>query len=141
MALIIRSLDFHGFLLVYINSLKGKDDKSFWKSIKNVNKSNALLPSTFDNVQGTENISNLFADNFKVLYNSVSYIREEMNSICDIDSQITTKCNSKFCSFKHCVDVSMLQEVIKDLKPDKHDGIHYSYSNHLIKGTNKLNTL
>ena len=124
------------------NTFRGKDDKSFWKSVKKVNKSNASLPSTVDNVQGTENISNLFAEKYNDLYNSVSYNSEDMSSILsDLESQITTKCNVRSCSFKHCVDVSMVQEAIKELKPNKHDGNHFSYSNHFINGTEKLNAL
>jgi len=55
--------------------------------------------STVDNISGDENIANLFAGQFKELYNSVPSGQRDITLLeNDLKNRITTKCCSNNCS-------------------------------------------
>ena len=122
------------------NSLKEKDNNGFWKAVRRANYTKSSLPSSVDTAQCASEISNLFADKYKLLYNSVSYNVNEMSVLlADIDKLIDSKCHSNACGFNHSITVATVTEAVRALKLGKHDGNNVSHSDHFIHGTSKLN--
>jgi hypothetical protein len=63
-----------------------KDSKSFWNSVKTLKNKGQSLPSTVDSATDSSSISDLFANKFNTLYNSVSYNTQDMERVSeDID--------------------------------------------------------
>ena len=123
-------------------ALSVKDNKSFWRTVQQTNRSQTSLPTTVDDAHGQDNISNLFAQKYEILYNSVSYDSHQMSEILfKIDSLIKSKCCTNSCSSDHTISVDDVVAAICELKKGKHNGSFEYYSDHFINGTNKLNVL
>ena len=121
------------------SSLLNKNVNNFWKGVKNVSGVKSGLPSTVDNVNGEENISNLFANKYNAVYNSVSYDVDDMtNLLFSLENDICQKCNSSECYYNHVISVEQINSAIKLLKPHKSDGDLGHSSDHIINGSLKL---
>ena len=48
------------------------NDRVLWDEVRKINKTNHDLPNMMDGITGTEEISNIFGDKYKTLYNMVS---------------------------------------------------------------------
>ena len=54
------------------------NDRVLWDEVRKINKTNHDLPNMMDGITGTEEISNIFGDKYKTLYNMVSYDEQNM---------------------------------------------------------------
>ena len=89
--------------------------------------------------QGIESIGKLFADNYKELYNSVSYNCSEMNSSKTyINDKIISDCDTNVCNVSHNIDVTDVQNAVQFLKHNKSDGTNELYSDAIINGGDVL---
>ena len=108
----------------YINSINGKKTSCV---------------NTMNGKQGIESIGKLFADNYKELYNSVSYNCSEMNSINTyINDKIISDCDTNVCNVSHNIDVTDVQNAVQFLKHNKSDGTNELYSDAIINGGDVL---
>ena len=58
------------------------DTRSFWNEVRTVSSNkNNTLPNMIDGKLGNENISDVFVDKYRSLYNSVSYDNHDMNNL------------------------------------------------------------
>ena len=55
--------------------------QNFWDAVKKVTKSKILFPNNVDSCRSEEAISNLFANKYRSLYNSVSYNVNDCNKL------------------------------------------------------------
>ena len=112
---------------------------SFWSKVKQHSRLNSSLPSSIDGVNGAENISNLFADKYNNLYNSVPY---DVSKMADIDDQlenlVQSKCKTGQCPISHVVTVDEVICCVNLLKSNKSDGNEGLLSNHIINGSTLL---
>ena len=69
------------------NNLLNNNNRRFWNDVRKTKQNPVTIPTFIDNVIDPKAISNLFAEKYKTLYNSVSY------SKCNMD-QLTEKVNS-----------------------------------------------
>ena len=86
------------------SNLMSNNNCNFWKDVKKVKGSKSMLPCTVDDISGNTNISNMFANKYKELYNSVSYDVEDMSNLVDkVDRDILHNCCSGKCySSEYC---------------------------------------
>ena len=112
------------------------DRRDFWHELKKVRGGSVTCPTSIDGVQGEHNITNLFADKYQHLYNSVSYNSEHVSLLKrDIDDKIVhshSECKS------HLINAQDVINMVKELKLNKHDGNKGHYSNHITNGTHRL---
>ena len=64
------------------------------------------LPIGMDGHSNIDEITDIFADKYKTLYNSVSYNKQELNRItADIDSYIDNSCSDNTAIHPHSITV------------------------------------
>ena len=67
----------------------------FWDEVRNMIKTTHDLPNVMDGITGIEEISNIFANKYPSLYNSVSYNIQNMKSLeSEIETLISVECEN-----------------------------------------------
>ena len=111
----------------------------FWSQVKRVNGKSRVMPSTIDGLTDPVEISELFADKYKTLYNSVDYKKEDMSQLFEAVQMKITE------SAKHVNDalftIDDISRAIKHVKNNKYDGYMGLYSDHIINSTPSLHKL
>ena len=105
-------------------ALVDNDTKGFLKMPKTFRPKKASYPLRVDNAEGSEEITELFADKVFNLYNSVSYKADDMDVLKnDIDNLINTQCTQsvKCTHGTHSIIASDVSSAIKKLKHGKKD--------------------
>lgn len=121
------------------NNLLNNNTKSFWNDVKRVNYGKTKLPCNVDGQCGDENISSMFAEKYKSLYNSVSYDVNEMRCIQEsIENDISNKCINGSCYNDHVINTNDVLKAVKTLNKNKMDGNCNQTSDHIINGPNRL---
>ena len=116
------------------------DDRILWDEVRNMSKTNNMLPNTMDGLSSPEEITNIFANKYKILYNSVSYNKQDMDKLsADINTNIINDCTSatKSSNHPHSITVQQVKEAIGKLKQGKKEE-NGLYSNHFKYGTERL---
>ena len=54
-------------------AISNNNDRNLWEEVKKINKCNKLLPDTIDNVNGSNNIAEIFFDKNNDLFNCVNH--------------------------------------------------------------------
>ncbi len=99
-----------------------------------MSKTNNNLPSFIDGITGIEEISDIFADKYDALYNSVSYSQNDLSILMrNIDTQITNVCPNH----SHTITVKEVKNALAKLKLGKKEESGL-FSNHLIYGSDRL---
>ena len=122
-------------------ALSAKDNSSFWKQVKSFRQNKSSFPVKVDYAEGEEEISDLFADKFYNLYNSVSYDSVEMNQLkCDIDNMIIEQCcTAGQCTHgNHGITAADVQSAVHKLKHGKKDGNSNVVSDNIIYAGHRL---
>ena len=115
--------------------------KGFWANVRKVKGFKSNLPCSVDSIVGEENISDLFASKYEILYKSVPYNTESMNCLkTQIDENIKSKYGSQL-SIVNKFNVCNVIKGVKALKRDKTDVDSGHCTNHLIHGCHKLYVL
>ena len=121
------------------SDFSNSNTSNFWDAVKKVTKSKTLLVNNVDNCSSEETISNLFADKYKSLYNSVSYNIEECNNLkVRISENIKEKCAKNKCSGCHKFTLTEVINAISSMKRNKIDYDGECNSNHFIYGSHRL---
>ena len=121
-------------------AVAGNDDRSLWEEARKMSRCMNKLPNTMDGKTDETEISHIFSEKYRSLYNSVGYSKRNMDLLRkDIASRITNGCasNSKMTDHKHSITASEVKDAVEMLKNDKKEenGLN---SNHLKLGYNML---
>ena len=98
------------------------DDRVLWDEVKKMTKTNNKLPNIIDDHNNPIDITNVFSDKYKTLYNSVGYKINEMRRLTDeINSRIDLECadNHKSKDHSHTINVKGVMNAIDALKQGK----------------------
>ena len=115
-------------------------DRVLWDEVSKMTKTAHSLPRMMDGKTDVNEISNIFANKYNKLYNSVSYKGRDMDLLRkDIESRIDSTCHSnhEMNNHKHTITVTEVKEAVDMLKKDKKEenGLN---TNHIKHGTNRL---
>ena len=120
-------------------SLQSKHKRPFWQEVKRMNSKSVSAVNCMDSVNGSEQISNLFACNYKELYNSVSYKIKDMNQLVSkVDFEVVQCCNAQLCNCSHVINIADVSNSVLKLKNGKTDGTNNVMSDALINGCSSL---
>ena len=74
-------------------AISNNNDRVLWDEVKKMSKTSNNLPATIDEKNEVEEISNIFAEKYDFLYNSVSYNLNDLNRLTmDIARRIENSC-------------------------------------------------
>ena len=119
-------------------SLINGNSKQFWNTVKKVKGHCNKLASNIDGVVDEKGICEIFCEQYKSLYTSVSYNDREMSEIiCETIKAITNKCKTGNCYWSHKINVEDISLAIKCLKSGKSDGFNQTMSDYIINSTSK----
>ena len=97
-------------------------------------KTNNNLPNVIDGTTGIKEISDIFADKYDTLYNSVSYNMKDLNALSKtIASRILSVCTNH----QHTITVHEVKNALAKLKLGKKEE-NGLFSNHFIYGSDRL---
>ena len=119
-------------------SLLNNSTKDFWSEIKKLGGKKLSLTNRIDSSVGQEAVAETFRNKYEMLYNSVSY---DTNSMESLKNRIDTLTSSICCSHnthKHDINVSDIEQALLSLKRNKSDGYLGHNTNHIIHGSHKL---
>ena len=109
------------------------NSKNFWTKIKKINPTGKAISNSIGEANGAKDISKLFLEKYRSLYNSVPTDENELNSLRDvIDSNITEQIY---------ITPDIIRICICKLKAGKDDGDIGFKSDHIINGTHRLYVL
>ena len=92
------------------------------------------MPTTIDEKTEVEEISNVFAEKYDMLYNSVSYNLNDLNRLTmDISKRIDNSC----ANHSHLISVQQVKDALFKLKLGKKEE-NGLFSNHFIYGSDRL---
>ena len=119
-------------------SLTDNNSGQFWSVVRNINNMKRQLPNVVDSKCTESDISNIFADKYKTLYNSVNYDQNEMSKLIKtLDEEVINKCCDNNC-VNHEINVCDVIYCVDKLKSGKHDGVTGFYSDNIKHGSHKL---
>ena len=122
----------------FAEAISNNDDRALWDEVRKISKVNNDLPIAMDGHSNTDEITDIFADKYKTLYNSVSYNKHELKRLtADIDSRIDNSCPNNTAIHPHSITVQDVKKAIIDLKQGKKEE-NGLYTNHFINGTDRL---
>ena len=124
------------------NALLKNDHNDFWSHVKKFSGSKTTLSNNIDGIVGQNNISELFADKYDILYKSVGYDKADMDKLYeDINNKIINAGFDKCLYYKYFINVDDISENVNKIKLGKTDGSSGIYSNHIINAGKKLHVL
>lgn len=119
------------------DSLSSDGSRDLWTESKKINSVGKPCPSNVDGKTGDKDIASVFADNYKKLYNSVSFQPDDMLQLeTDLNNRIRLQCCRSDCYCSHCVSVPDIQGALKFLKAGKCDGV--LSSDHILNACHEL---
>jgi len=109
-------------------SILTDSSRYFWDEVnRKKRKGRPPPPNSMDDVEGTDDICNLFQCKYQELYNSVSYDVNDMeNLLSDVCIDIDCKCRVGQCSCSHeenFMNPRLVRDAVKNLKCNKNDGV------------------
>ena len=115
-------------------AISNNKDRVLWDEVKKMSKTSNNLPTTIDEKNEVEEISNIFAEKYDILYNSVSYNLNDLNRLTiDIARGIDNSCINRF----QTISVKQVKDALFKLKLDKKEE-NGLFSNHFIYGSDRL---
>ena len=117
-------------------AILSSNNRDFWKEAKRFKPKKRPIPKVIDGVTGEENISELFAENYRNLYNSVPYDVSALNRIKE-----TVNERMSASDVDVTVSVKDIQDAIVKLKSGKHDGSKGLESDHLIHSSESFHKI
>ena len=111
-----------------------KDDREFWRHIKNVTNSKVKLPSRVGDAHGSADITTMWKEHYNEIFNMVtgSNCTELYTELCDVQ-YVTDKSMSVY--------PSEISEIIKDLPCNKSPGLDGLMGEHLKYANGQLSVL
>ena len=115
-------------------AVSSNNDRVLWDEVRKMTKTNNNLPNVIDDKTEVEEISNIFAEKYDMLYNSVGYSINDLNKLTnDINTGIDDNCDTHPSS----INVLKVKDAISKLKLGKKEE-NGLFSNHFIYGSDKL---
>ncbi len=115
----------------------GLSGTGFWSEVKRIIGNHKMSPNTIDDVQGVDEIANLFKEKYNTLYNSVSFDPLQMSDLVE-----ETNCNIRDLPNDYTThdlfSVKDIDQCILLLKPGKSGGPSCYSSDHIMHGTQLL---
>ena len=119
------------------DSLISDSQRDLWRESRKINSAGKPSPSNVDGRTGDGHIANVFVQNYKELYNSVSFSDHDMTQLqCSIDRKINDFCCSGKCPSSHEILTTDVEAAMKYMKAGKYDG--YLSTDHLLHGGSEL---
>ena len=119
------------------NAVANNNDRELWKEVKKIYGTNNKLPNAMDGHTDADEISDIFAEKYKSLYNSVGYHSHELDRLIkDIEQRIDIDCPIS-SSHAHTITVHEVKEAARSLKSGKMEE-NCLYSNHFKAGSDRL---
>ena len=101
-------------------SLQSNGKRSFWQEVKRINGKGVSAVNSMDSVNRSNQISKLFACNYKELYTSVSYDSSEMKTLMSkVENMVVSGCDSPLCNDNHAINSSDVSNALFKLKARK----------------------
>ena len=116
------------------------NDRVLWEEVRKMSKTNKELPTMMDGLSSSEEITDIFADKYKILYNTVSYDAHDLNRLTDdIESRIENGCLNitNVDNQPHIIKIQEVKDAIYKLKQGKKEE-NGLFSNHFKFGTERL---
>ena len=111
----------------------------YWKSVKSIRKNNFNSTLVVDGIQDNTDISNLFMQKYRELYNSVRSSNIAIDELGDrIDQSILCNCDTSNCMHSHVINVCDVRKAVAKLKPDKINEDRILFSDNFIHGSELL---
>ena len=118
-------------------AVANNNDRELWKEVKKISGSNYKLPNAMDGHTDIGEISDIFAEKYKSLYNSVGYNSQELDILIkDIEQRIDTGCPIS-SNHVHTLTVQDVKEAARLLKSGKIEE-NCLYSDHFKAGSDRL---
>ena len=115
-------------------AVSNNNDRVLWDEVKKMSKTSNNLPNIIDDKTEVEEISNIFAEKYDLLYNSVGYSLNELERLkMDIHRHIENKCDN----LSHSISVKVIKDALSKLKLGKKEE-NGLFTNHLIYGSDRL---
>ena len=115
------------------------NSRNFWSEIKKKSRTVAMNPISVDNVEGNDEIGDLFRDKYDNLYNSVAYMEGEMSELkAVVTEQATSSCMTGQCYCCHSISTTEVVKAVKKLKRGKSGGNDAPSSDFFIDGSREL---
>ena len=90
-------------------AISSDNDRNLWEEVSKMKKSHKLLPDVIDNIKGSNNISKLFFDKNKELFNSVSFEDTKMKELQDEINKLIDNAHD------HNTNVNLIKFTIQDV--------------------------
>lgn len=104
------------------DALRGNHSRDLWAEVKRRRGHSSPMPNVVDDIDGEEDVCNLFKEKYEALYSSVAYDVGEMNQLKQrVTSDINTVCAHEQCYSNHSIDVNDVLEAVHKLKSRKSD--------------------
>ncbi len=114
------------------------ESEIFWEEVNKITSASKQTSNTIGNAHGPHEITTLFHDKYKALYNSVPTNDREMS---ELYANVRSKVLECDLSILHDVTPCLIQRCIKKLKSGKGDGGEGFKSDHLINSCTRLHVL
>ena len=121
-------------------AISENDDRILWDEVRKLTKTNKSLPKMMDGLTNSADITEIFSEKYKTLYNTVGYNIQELQRLTEsINSRIDNGCtdNSESTCHNHMITVKDVKDAIDALKEGKKEE-NGLYSNHFKSGTDRL---
>jgi hypothetical protein len=115
------------------------DTRNFWIESRKMRGKNSKPPYSVDNITGDVEISELFADKFKTVFNSVGYDKGHLYRLQNVIHNRVNLLDIHECN-SALMDGNELSDIINLIKHGKSDGNIGLFSDHIIHGTELLYT-
>jgi hypothetical protein len=121
------------------NAFMSENNRDLWNEVKRIDGRCNIIPKIVDGQQNDKDISNVFAEKYRKLYNCVGYDRDEMYHLYEsLNESITSKCMEGQCYDSHHISLNCVTDAIGKLKPNKSDGTYILLSDSLIHSCRSL---
>ena len=90
-------------------AISNNNDRVLWDEVKKMTKANNNLPNVIDDTTGIVEISNIFAEKYDTLYNSVSFRQQDL---CALTREIATRITNSGTNNTHNITVQDVKKAI-----------------------------
>ena len=100
-------------------AVANNNDRCLWDEARKMSKETNKLPTMMDGITDEVEISNIFSDKYKTLYNSVGYSKRNMNILRkEIETKISNGCasNPEQSDHSHLIMIKEVKNAIDMLK-------------------------
>ena len=111
------------------------DSNNFWREVKRLKTTSKAIVNCIDEANGADEISNVFYEKYRMLYNSVPTDAHELDDLHNTISNDVVPTNNVF------ITPAIIKECLKKLKPGKGDGDRGFKSDHLIHSTHRFHVI